>query len=82
MQNNFDFHIPFGVLHGSFLGPLFTLYTTPLSQVISCLKVTHHRYADDTQIYLPINYRNFDSSITELSVICLFFFVQEWMNGV
>ena len=42
-----------GVPHGSILGPLlFTLYTTPLSSMISGHIIPHHLYADDSQLYV------------------------------
>ena len=82
LGNSFSdaFSLPYGVPRGSVLGPLlFTLYTTPLSN-ISNFNVTHHLYADDTQIYLALDHRNFDSSFAELTecLIC----IQNWMAGV
>ena len=74
------FQLSYGVSQGSVLGPLlFTLYTTPFSSVIAKFKVIHHLYADDTQIYLELDSRNFDSSITELENYLEA--VQAWMGN-
>ena len=58
---------------------LFTLYITPIRLVISGFNVTHHLYAYDTQIYLELDSRNFNSSTTELAN-CLEA-VQAWMGN-
>ena len=48
-----DLH--FGIPQGSLLGPfLFCLYTTSMSQIINTRDVSHHMYADDTQVYIEL----------------------------
>ena len=73
------FHSPYtpGLCPGS--PPLYPLHY-PLSNIISSFNVTQHLYAEDIQIYLALDHRNFDSSIAELTE-CLTC-VQKWMDGV
>jgi hypothetical protein len=59
-------NIPFGDSQGSVHGPiLFSLYTYPLSHVITTYSnIGYHFYADETQIYCHLsNYQIFDVTI-------------------
>ena len=51
--------LSFGVPQGSVLGPLFfTLYTTPVSSLVSGHAIPHHLYADDIQLYISFSSGN------------------------
>ena len=61
-------YLHFGDPQGSVLGPfLFCLYTTSISQIITNHDVSHHMYADDTQVYIELSQSDTHKSISSLS---------------
>ena len=68
--------LTFGVPRGSVLGPLlFTLYTTPLSRIISGHAIPLYLYVDDSQLYV-----SFVSAVALNDLQSCLAPVQSWMS--
>ena len=74
------FQTKYGIPRWSVFEPLlFTLYTTPLSKIISRYNVCHHLYADDTQIYITLSESGPEMSLALLQDCLLD--VGDWMRS-
>ena len=73
--------LKYGVPQGSVLGPLlFTMYTTPLGRLFAKYPlVSHHIYADDTQVYIGLSNNDTSVALDQLSS-CLES-VKSWMES-
>ena len=60
--------LPFGVLQGSVLGPiLFSLYTSPISEIIQKHDILYHQFADDITLFTSASYLDPHSNLTKIS---------------
>ena len=71
--------LKFGVPQGSVSGSLLvTLYTTPLSSMISGHAIPHHLYADDSQLY--VSFASGDSAAALNGLQSCLASVLSWMS--
>ena len=76
-----DQELDFGVPQGSVLGPRFyCMYTKPVSDIIQRHGLSHHSYADDTQLYMTMDHSNNDWRDGLARIELCVSEIREWMN--
>ena len=73
--------LDFGVPQGSVLGPrIYCMYTKPVSDIIQRHGLSHHSYADDTQLYMTMDHSNNDWRDGLARIELCVSEIREWMN--
>ena len=76
-----DQALDFGVPQGSVLGPrIYCMYTKPVSDIIQRHELSHHSYADDTQLYMTMDHSNNDWRDGLARIELCVSEIREWMN--
>ena len=59
VRTEYGMFVMFGVPQRSVLGQkIYCMYTKPVSGIIQRHGLSHHSYADDTQLYMTMDYSN------------------------
>ena len=73
--------LDFGVPQGSVLGPIiYCMYTKPVSDIIERHGLSHHSYADDTQLYMTMDHSNNDWRDGLARIELCVSEIREWIN--
>ena len=76
-----DQELGFGVPQGSVLGPkIYCMYTKPVSDIIQRYGLSHHSYADDTQLYMTMDHSNNNWRDGLARIQLCVSEIREWMN--
>ena len=76
-----DQGLAFGVPQGSVLGPrIYCMYTKPVSDIIQRHGLSHHSYADDTQLYMTMDHSNNDWRDGLARIELCVSEIREWMK--
>ena len=71
----------FGVPQGSVLGQrIYCMYTKPVSDIIQRHGLSHHSYADDTQLYTTMDHSNNDWRYGLARIGLCVSEIRKWMN--